>query len=57
MRNKDFMDSAFKEIDKTTGHYTITDYIKEEVRNLDQFLDAYRVQNKISEIERDLEKL
>jgi hypothetical protein len=51
MRNKDFMDSAHKEIDKTIGHYTITDYIKEEVRNLDQFLEAYPVQHNIRDEE------
>ena len=51
MRNKDFMDSALKEIDKTTGHYTITDYIKEEVRNLDQVLEAHLVQHKIGDEE------
>ena len=45
------MDSAHKEIDRTTGHYTIVDYIKEEVRNLEPLLEAHRVSHKITDEE------
>ena len=42
-KNKEFLDAAFKVIDKSTGHYTISDYMKEQVKNLDQLLDAHQM--------------